>query len=279
MESESFEKVGESGVVANITPETGTGGLKYVQEGAASPEAEDMASIDFSPENDLKNLEDKTQAGQQEIARLTELVNKTKSELSGLREQMGLPPTEDDPPGLASEAEKLQKLQAEQEELAKQKEELLRRERERLIREEKQHILQEKINDLFREFEALDMPDLESLFATGRNSNGGPWKSGALGLLDPEIVKSLAIAFKEGVKLLPQILETLPGLLKQFDEQLNHEAEERVDQQLEQEQKEEEKEVQENEASEPEEQTEMSADEPPAEDVSDEPKVDETVST
>jgi len=240
MEGESFEKVGESSVVANITPETGTGGLKYVQEGAASPEAEDMASIDFSP--------------------------------------VGLPPTEDDPPGLASEAEKLQKLQAEQEELAKQKEELLRRERERLIREEKQHILQEKINDLFREFEALDMPDLESIFATGRNSNGGPWKSGALGLLDPEIVKSLAIAFKEGVKLLPQILETLPGLLKQFDEQLNHEAEERVDQQLE-EQKEEEKEVQENEASEPEEQTEMSAEEPPAEDVSDEPKVDETVST
>jgi len=237
MEGESFEKVGESSVVANITPETGTGGLKYVQEGAASPEAEDMASIDFSP--------------------------------------VGLPPTEDDPPGLASEAEKLQKLQAEQEELAKQKEELLRRERERLIREEKQHILQEKINDLFREFEALDMPDLESIFATGRNSNGGPWKSGALGLLDPEIVKSLAIAFKEGVKLLPQ---TLPGLLKQFDEQLNHEAEERVDQQLE-EQKEEEKEVQENEASEPEEQTEMSAEEPPAEDVSDEPKVDETVST
>jgi hypothetical protein len=275
MEGESFEKVPDSSIVTNTTPETETGGLEHVQESAASPEAREAAATNLSPENDLKNLEDKTQAGQQEITRLTELVEKTKTELNRLREQMGLPPTEDDPPALASEAEKLYKLQAEQEELAKQKEELRRQERERLIREEKQHILQKRIDNLFREFEALDMPDLESLFATGRNSNGGPWESGALGLLDPEIVKSLAKAFKEGMKLLPQILETLPGLLKQFDEQLTNEAEERVDQKLEQTEEEEE---QKNIEPKPGEQTEMSAEEPSAENVSDEPRVDETVS-
>ncbi|MFY9558654.1 MAG: hypothetical protein WAQ52_00330 [Terriglobales bacterium] len=279
MEGESFETLPDSSMVANTTPETETGGLEHLQESVASPEAREAAGINFSPENDLKNLEDKTRAGEQEITHLTELVEKSKTELNRLREQMGLPPTEDDPPGLASEARKLHKLQVEQEALAMQKAELLRQERERLIREEKQRILQEKIDDLFREFETLDMPDFESLFATGRNNNGGPWESSALGLLDPEMVKSLAKAFKEGIKLLPQILETLPGLLKQFDEQLTGEAEERVDQQLEQEQKAEEKEEQKNEAPELEEQTEMSEEEPAAGNVSDEPKVDETVPT
>jgi len=276
MEGESFENPADSSMVSNATPEAESG-PGPLQERAAS-EGQETAAIDLSPENQLNSLEDKTQAGQREIARLTDLVAGTKSELNKLRGQMGLPPTEDDPPGLASETEKLQELQAEQEELARQKEELLRQERGRLIREEKQHILQEKIDTLFQEFEALDMPDLESLFATGRNSNGKAWESGALGLLDSETIKSLAKAFKEGIKLLPQILETLPGLLKQFDEQLTHEAEERVDEKLDRAQEEEKnKEEQKNKAPEPEEQTEISEEEPTAENVPDGPKVDETV--
>ena len=276
MEGESYEKIADTSAVANITPETESGGLERLQESAAPQEGQEAAEINFSPENHLKNLEDKTQAGRQETARLTELVEGTKSKLNKLREQLGLPPTKDDPPGLASEAERRQKLQDEQEELVKQKEELMRQERERLIRAEKQNILQEKIDGLFREFEALDTPDLESLFATGRNRNGELWESGAMGLLNPEIIKSLAIAFKEGIKLLPQILETLPELLKQFDEQLTNEAEEHVDQKLEQEQREEEE--QKNVEPKLEEQPEISEEEPSTKNVAGEPKVDEATS-
>jgi hypothetical protein len=101
MEGESFETL-PSSAAANTAPETGFG-VERLQQSAA----QEAAAADFSPENNLKNLEVKTQAGQQEIARLAELVSKSKSELDGLRERMGLPPTEDDPPGLASEAERL----------------------------------------------------------------------------------------------------------------------------------------------------------------------------
>jgi Skp family chaperone for outer membrane proteins len=58
-----------------------------------------------------------------------------------------------------------------------------------------------------------------------------------MGSLDPEVAQSLAKAFKEGIRLLPKILEALPDLLKEFDKDLTKEATERVDKKLEEEKK------------------------------------------
>ena len=136
--------------------------------------------------------------------------------------------------------EELEKLKTEegpeQEALEKQKEELIsQQEKERLIREEKEKILQEKLDELFKEFEALNPRDFESIFKSGKTREGRNVESPSMGELDPEIAKSLAKAFKEGIKLLPKILETLPELLKKFDEDLIKEATERVEQKLEEE--------------------------------------------
>ena len=191
---------------------------------------------ELSPEEQLKNLEGEGEARQQEITRLTESVEGTKAKLNEVRERFGLLPTKEDSPSISSEKDKMEKLKAEQEVLEKQKEELIsRQEKERLIREEKEKILQEKLDEVFKEFEGLNSHDFESIFKSGKTPEGRNVESKSMGSLDPEVAQSLAKAFREGIKLLPKILEALPKLLKKFDEDLTKEATERVDKKLEEE--------------------------------------------
>ncbi|TSC91323.1 MAG: hypothetical protein CEN90_452 [Parcubacteria group bacterium Licking1014_17] len=191
---------------------------------------------ELSPEEQLKKLGGETEARQQEITRLNESVEGTKAKINEAREKLGLLPTEEDPPSVSSEKDKLEKLRAEQEGLEKQKEELInQQEKERLIREEKEKILQEKLDEVFKEFEGLNPRDFESIFKSGKTPEGRNVESKSMGSLEPEVAQSLAKAFKEGIKLLPKILEALPELLKKFDEDLTKEATERVDKKLEEE--------------------------------------------
>jgi hypothetical protein len=199
------------------------------------PEQE-VKQPELSPEEQLKILEGEIEARQKEIMRLTKSIERTKSQLNAVRGRLGLPPTEEEPTSTSSEKDKLEKLKAEQEALEKRKEELVsQQERERLIREEKKKILQEKLDEVFREFEGLNPRDFESIFKSGKTSEGRNFESKSMGSLDPEVAQSLAKAFKEGIKLLPKILEALPELLKKFDEDLTREATERVDKRLEEE--------------------------------------------
>lgn len=194
---------------------------------------------ELSPEEQLKNLEDKAEASQQEITKLNESVEGTKTKINEAREKLGLPLTEEDPPSVSLEKDKLEKLRAEQEGLEKQKEELIsQQEKERLIREEKEKILQEKLDEVFEEFEGLNSRDFGSIFKSGKTPEGRNVESKSMGSLEPEVAQSLAKAFKEGIKLLPKILEALPELLKKFDEDLTKEATERVDKKLEEEKQE-----------------------------------------
>ncbi len=191
---------------------------------------------ELSPEERLKNLEDEMESQRQEMTRLTESIEGTKSKLNEAREKLGLPPTEEEPPSTFSEKDKLEKLKAEQEALEKQKEELVsQQKRERLIREEKEKILQEKLDELFEEFEGLNPRDFESIFKSGKTPEGRNVESKSMGSLNPEMAQSLAKTFKEGIRLLPKILEALPDLLKKFDEDLTKEATKRVDKKLEEE--------------------------------------------
>jgi len=123
----------------------------------------------------------------------------------------------------------------EEDELGDKEEERLEQEREKMIREEKEKILQEKLDELFKEFEALSSRDFGSILRSGKTREGRNVESSSMGELNPEIAKSLAGAFKDGVKLLPKIIEALPDLLEKFDEDLTREATERVDKKLEEE--------------------------------------------
>ena len=191
---------------------------------------------ELSPEEQLKNLGSEVEARQQKIARLTGSVEATRAKLKEARENLGLPPSAEDPPSISSEKDETERLLAEQKDLEKQREELInRQEKERLVQEAKAEILQEKIDELFEEFGGFDPSDLESIFQNGKTAGGKNVESKSLGSLDPETAQSLAKAFKEGIKLLPKILEALPGLLKEFDDQLTKEATERVEKKLEEE--------------------------------------------
>lgn len=191
---------------------------------------------ELTPEEQLKNLEAEVESKQEEVTRLSESIEDTKSALNAARENLGIPPTEEEPPSTFSEKDKLEKLKAEQEALEEQKEELIsQQEKDRLIRKEKEKILQEKLDEVFKEFGKLNSRDLESIFKSGKTPEGRNVESKSMGSLDPEVAQSLAKAFKEGVKLPPKILEALPDLLKKFDEDLIREATERVDKKLEEE--------------------------------------------
>ncbi len=215
------------------TPNINNPELSPGEVGAELASEEKQERSELSPEKQLTNLEEEAEARQQEITRLTESVERTKTKVNEMRKELGLPPNKEDPPSVFSETDKLKKLQAEQEALEKQREELVsQEEREQLITEEKESILQEKLDELFNEFESLNTLDFESIFANGKTREGRNVESLSLGELDPEVAKSLAKAFKEGIKLLPKILETLPELLKAFNEDLTKEATERVEQKV-----------------------------------------------
>ncbi len=98
-------------------------------------EGERGKNVILQEQEQLKNLEDEAEARQQEITKLTESVEETRTKLNEIRGQFGLPPIKEDPPSVFSAKDKLEKLQAEQEGLEKQKEELIsKQEKEQQVR-------------------------------------------------------------------------------------------------------------------------------------------------
>ncbi len=192
--------------------------------------------IELTLEERLGDLAHVAEVKQQQVPPLTQSIEGTKAQLSEIRQKMGLPQSNEDPPSIQSDQQRLEELQAEQEALKKQQEELEAQQgkkgKEQLIQEAKGRILQEKLNELFKAFEQLNQTDLESILNSGRTREGRNVTTPSMGELDPQVAQSLARAFKEGVRLLPKILEALPDLLKKFDEELTKEATERVEQDL-----------------------------------------------
>jgi len=164
-------------------------------------------------------------------------IEDTGARLAELREEMGLPSQEGDAPSVAIEKELLGKEDQEEfpedEVEEKVREEARQQERQKLIEEEKARILQEKINGLFEEFGKLGSQEMQNVLASGQPAPGKNMESKHMGELNKEDAKSLAAAFQEGIKLLPEILKRIPKLLEDFNRQLIEEAEKNVDKQLE----------------------------------------------
>lgn len=182
----------------------------------------------------LDNLEKEIKVSQQEVVVLEESIQNTKAQLNDVREKLGLPPTVEEPPSILSDKEKIEGLKDKQEILEKNKEDFVNeQEKEQLIQQEKEEILQEKIDELFEKFNGLAPRDLESILKSGKTSNGENVESKFMGSLEPAVAKSLAHAFKDGIKLLPKLIEILPEMMKKFDKELTNEATKRVEQKLE----------------------------------------------
>jgi hypothetical protein len=200
---------------------------------------------ELSPEEQLKNLEGEMESRQQEMTRLTESIERTKSKLNEVREKLGLPPTEEEPPSTFLEKEKLEKLKAEQEALEKQKKELVsQQEKERLIREEKEKILQEKINKLRAKIEVKkDRQDIIKFFESASTGEKKVYREGRRveeSFLETNLSKSVLVFFKDGQidKIIAgpeadvdKIIETI-AKDENSDENLTQEAERRVEQRL-----------------------------------------------
>ncbi len=235
-ESNSTEKLMDNSTTEKLEDELVPGESKRVEEGREIEKEQEVERSGLSSEDHIKNLEGELESRQQEVIRLTKSVEGTKVRLNESRERLGLPQTKEYPSSIVPERDKLEKLQTEQEVLEKQKEEIInQKEKERLIQEERRKIMQEKLDGVFKEFEMLNSNDFESIFRMGKMHDGGKVESSSMGRIDSDTAKSLAIAFKEGIKLLPKILEEFPKLLEKFDEDLTKEATDRVDKRLEEE--------------------------------------------
>lgn len=161
--------------------------------------------------------------------------HQTDEQFAGITEIANSNMTEDN---ASVEKDAQEKLKVEQEAAEKQKEEEAKKqEKERLIRAGKAKLLKEKLKELFQELATLNPGDLASVVTSGKTNEGSNLQSKAMGSLGPEVAQPLAQAFKEGAMALPKLIEALPGLLQQFDENLTKEATERVEKQLEEKQK------------------------------------------
>jgi len=226
-----FENVPNINDTESISSEIQTE-FNAVEKFEGGPVSGEFGEQELSLQEQLKNLESEIWLQHQDMMNLTELIEQTKAKINEVREKLGLQPTNEEPPSTSLERDKLEKLKAEQEGLEQQKGELTAQ-RELLIRHEKENILQDKLDELFKEISELNSQDFQSIVKTGRTIEGRIFESKSIGPIDPEAVQSLAKAFQEGIRLLPRILEILPGLLKKFDEDLTQEATERVDKQFE----------------------------------------------
>ena len=193
---------------------------------------------ELSIEDRLKSVELLTAENQEAIGHLEAKTRQSTEELEGVRARLGIPDADSEPTDAYDPAAKgrLETLQSEQEQLELRREELLSaQEKEQLIKQEKEKILQEKIDGLFEEFDKALPEVLASLSKNGKAPNGEKYSSQDLGELSPESAQSLAQAFKEGLKLLPEILKAAPEALKEFDGQITKEAEARVEKRIEKE--------------------------------------------
>ena len=95
-------------------------GIPKFDTGELSPsEQPDIIDIEKKSESEpiAEVKENEIEASQQEINRIVESIEGTKARLNEAREKLGLPPTEEDPPSVLLEKDKLEKLRGQQGEL------------------------------------------------------------------------------------------------------------------------------------------------------------------
>lgn len=210
--------------------EQGEAGEGNDQEGGAELLAEPVPS----PKERIGALDEEVDARKREIEDVTGSINQTQEEINALREKMGLLPTEEESPSLVGDRKYLEGLASKQKSTERKREELrVQAELERLIQEEKKRILQERIEALFESFEALSASrpdDFESLLRFGTLPQGRVFEGQLFDdSLEPSMLQSLAEAFREGVKILPDIIRTIPKILEAFDTQLTEEAKKNIE--------------------------------------------------
>lgn len=82
--------------------------------------------LELSPEEQLNNVDGEIKSQEGQILKLTQSVEETKTKLNDIREQLGLPPSEEEPPSVVFGNEKIEELQDTKESLEEEKENLLK---------------------------------------------------------------------------------------------------------------------------------------------------------
>lgn len=179
-------------------------------------------------ENALLDLDRNLEIGNKKIKDLESITSETQTNLSRVRDELGLPPTEEKPSSIESYEKELSELRQQKEIFEAQKKDFKSKLQEfkeggtqtpeidikqlweeamkddpgieKKAEEERDKLMQEKLDKLFDEFQALDEKDQINLILVGVTINGSPWQSNSVGAVSPENAKELAKGFKEGKK-------------------------------------------------------------------------------
>lgn len=98
--------------------------MKKIEEGSQAEEefVQDVIKPDQLQKDIDKEIKGGSKNRQEEITTLTESIETTKKELREARQELGLPPTEEEPPSIVQDRERIKKLQDEQKGLKEQDE-------------------------------------------------------------------------------------------------------------------------------------------------------------
>jgi hypothetical protein len=165
----------------------------------------------------------------QEIAKLSTSITNTKDQLNDIRISLGMQPTQEDPPSVMSAKARIEKLSTESAEEIPLAEAVIAEvgqvttteqvfENELEQKQKMEEIAQIRIDALFNEFRAINSTELQSIILTGKTLLGENYISQTFGVMQPSFAHLLAIAFREGITSVPQIIEIFPEITEPLEE-------------------------------------------------------------
>ena len=188
-------------------------------------------------ESALVKLEDDIARRQIEAEAIKKEISATQQALNSARKKLDLPPDEGElVPSIVNQQRRLRVLKRELTALHETQRMLIeRQQRECLLREEREHLLQEVISTLAQEFEVYQKNDPKNfalLIEEGTLLGGASYKSRAYGVIEPDILKSVLRAFRDGKQALCALLAAIPRFAEYFDALVAEEAERRVEERM-----------------------------------------------
>lgn len=165
----------------------------------------------------------------QEIAKLSTSITNTKDQLNDIRISLGMQPTQEDPPSVMSAKARIEKLSIETTAEIPPAEAVIAEvgqvttaeqvfENELEQKQKMEEIAQIRIDALFNEFRAINSTELQSIILTGKTLLGENYISQTFGVMQPSFAHLLAIAFREGITSVPQIIEIFPEITEPLEE-------------------------------------------------------------
>jgi len=203
--------------------------------GFSAATQEMVKSSEFEVEQLSRTPGERVTERAQEIAKLSTSITNTKDQLNDIRISLGMQPTQEDPPSVMSAKARIEKLSTESAVEIPLAEAVIAEvgqvttteqvfENELEQKQKMEEITQIRIDALFNEFRAINSTELQSIILTGKTLLGENYISQTFGVMQPSFAHLLAIAFRERITSVPQIIEIFPEITEPLEQSVENET-------------------------------------------------------